>query len=150
VVVIVILLASGGSDNNKNTPVADTTTTPTTTPTETTAPTTTPTTPTTAAAPTKTSPAPAAAGGTSAAKGKPAVRSVQCDPIFGNGTPHAVTSSAKDGDPADCGEAHSVLLTALNDQASTVGDWHCTSNPDPQTLVSCTSSTGGRTISAAQ
>jgi hypothetical protein len=80
---------------------------------------------------------------------KSTVRARSCDPIFGGGTPHAVTSTARDGDPAGCGEAHSVLLTALNGVGTGVGGWHCTTRPNGQTLAVCTSA-GGRRIVARE
>jgi hypothetical protein len=139
--VIVILLVSGGSDNDKNTAVTQTGAnilTPTAT--TTTPAITTPAAPATPAAP--------------PASGKPAVRTEKCPPIIGSGTvnggtSYGVTSSAKDGNPADCGEAHSVLLAALSGSGTTVGDWTCKTNPNGSTIATCTSS-GGRTITAAQ
>jgi hypothetical protein len=134
-VVVVVLIVSGGDDDN--TTVADTT--PATTPAV--------TTPTAAAtAPAGTTPSavtPAA---------KPVVRSSNCDPIIGSGTANSgktyeVTSTAKDGDPAGCGEAHSVLLSALQGGGTTIGDWTCKTAPSGSPVASCTS-TGGRTIQA--
>jgi hypothetical protein len=78
---------------------------------------------------------------------KPNARTLRCDPIFGGGVPHQVTSSATDGDPVGCGEAHSVLLAALNGGDTSVGDWQCTTRPNGQTLAACTSA-GGRRILA--
>ncbi|HSR22658.1 MAG TPA: hypothetical protein VLW53_03840 [Candidatus Eisenbacteria bacterium] len=136
--VAVILLVSGGGSSSKNSSVAATT--PTTIPTVTTPPATAPavTTPTTAA--------PAVAPPT----GKPAVRVQRCAPIIGSGASNSgksypVTSTAKDGGPAPCGEAHSVLLAALN--GASTGGWHCTTQPSGSTIATCTS-TGGRTIRA--
>jgi hypothetical protein len=99
--------------------------------------------------PTVTLPAvkPATSAAAAAPAAKPAVRARRCDPIFGGGTPHAVTSTARDGNPAGCGEAHSVLLTALNGEGTGVGGWHCTTRPNGQTLAMCTSA-GGRRIVA--
>ena len=84
---------------------------------------------------------------------KPVVRASKCDPIIGSGTAnsgktYAVTSSAKDGDPADCGEAHSVLLSALQGGGTTIGDWTCKTNPSGSVIATCTS-TGGRSIRAS-
>jgi hypothetical protein len=83
---------------------------------------------------------------------KPAIRSANCDPIIGSGTANSghsyrVTSSAAEGDPAGCAEAHSVLLSALSGGGTTVNEWHCTTNPSGPTIATCTS-TGGRKIRA--
>lgn len=78
---------------------------------------------------------------------EPKVHARRCDPIFGGGTPHPVTSSARDGDPAGCDKAHSVLLAALNRESSGVGGWQCTTRPNGQTLAVC-SAAGGRRIVA--
>jgi len=59
-----------------------------------------------------------------------------------------VTSSAKDGGPAHCGEAHDVLLSALQGSGTTIGDWTCKTDPSGDPVASCTS-TGGRSIQAA-
>jgi 1,4-alpha-glucan branching enzyme len=136
VVVVIVLIASGGDDDNNNT-VADTS--PATTPVATT-PTPTATSP---AVTTPSAPAPAA---------KPVVRSSNCEPIIGSGTANGgktyeVTSTARDGDPADCSEAHSVLLSALQGQGTTIGDWSCKTNLSGSPIASCTS-TGGRSIQA--
>lgn len=127
-----MLISSGGDDNN-STVAADTT------------PATTPTVPA-AAAPAVTTPAAAAP------VAKPVVRTEKCDPIIGSGSANGgktypVTSSAKDGNPAGCGEAHSVLLSALQGSGTTVGDWTCKRNPSGSPIASCTS-TGGRSIQA--
>jgi hypothetical protein len=84
---------------------------------------------------------------------KPVVRTEKCEPIIGSGTAnsgqtYAVTSSAKDGDPADCGEAHDVLLSALQGSGTTIGDWTCKTNPSGNPIATCTS-TGGRSIQAS-
>jgi hypothetical protein len=81
------------------------------------------------------------------------VRSAKCDPIIGSGSANSgktyeVTSNAKDGDPAGCTEAHSVLLSALTGGGTTVGDWTCKTNPSGTTVATCTSN-GGRSIQAA-
>jgi hypothetical protein len=71
-----------------------------------------------------------------------------CEPILGNGAPFPVTSSARGGTkPAGCAEARSVLLAALNQQATTVEDWRCVIDLTAQTVGVCKS--GGRTIQAA-
>jgi len=90
--------------------------------------------------------APAAPAGTSGQ------RAERCEPIIGSGTANAgetysVTSSATDGDPADCTEARSVLLGALNGGGPTIGGWRCTTDPSAPTIASCTS-VGGRAIQA--
>jgi hypothetical protein len=128
VVVVIVLITSGGDDDH-NATVADTT------------PATTPTIP-------AVTPPPAA---TPAAK--PVVRTEKCEPIIGSGTAnsgksYAVTSSAKDGDPVDCGEAHNVLLSALQGSGTTIGDWTCKTDPSGNPIASCTS-TGGRSIRAS-
>jgi hypothetical protein len=133
IVVVIVLIASGGSDDNNNTNVAATTPTATT-PTP------------TATAPSATPPAAVAPAA------KPVVRTQRCDPIVGTGyvnggRSYDVTSSAKDGDPAGCTEAHSVVLSALSGQATTVGDWTCKTNPGAATVATCTSA-GGRSIQA--
>ncbi|MDX6606646.1 MAG: hypothetical protein QOD14_1186 [Solirubrobacterales bacterium] len=135
VVVVIVLIASSGSDNSSST-VADTNATASTP---------------TATATTSTRPAVTTPAAVTPA-GKPVVRTQSCPPIIGTGTVNGgksydVTSSATDGDPAGCGEAHSVLLSALSGQASTVGDWTCRTDPSAATVASCTSS-GGRTILA--
>jgi hypothetical protein len=130
---VILLITSGGGDDS-NTTVADTTlaTTPTV-PTE------------TAPAVTTPSAAPPAAN--------PVVRKENCDPIIGSGSANGgaiypVTSSAKDGNPAACGEAHSILLSALQGSDTTVDDWICKTDPSGDPVASCTS-TGGRSIQAS-
>jgi hypothetical protein len=59
----------------------------------------------------------------------------------------AVTSSAPGGRrPADCGEAHSVLLSALSGRATQVGGWSCKTDTGGNPIAVCRS--GGRTIQA--
>jgi hypothetical protein len=136
VVVVILLISSGGDDNSNNATVADTT------------PATTPVVPAGAAtAPAVTAPSAAAP------VAKPVVRAQKCDPIIGSGTANSgktydVTSTAKDGDPAGCSEAHSVLLSALQGQGTTIGAWTCKTNPSGSPIASCTS-TGGRSIQAS-
>lgn len=66
----------------------------------------------------------------------------------GNGAPFPVTSSARGGrEPAGRAEARSVLLNALNQQATTAQDWRCVIDLTAQTVGVCKS--GGRTIQAA-
>ena len=88
--------------------------------------------------PTPTSPAPAPPASPPA---RPARKVKHCDPIFGNGAPYPVTSSALPGGPrpADCEEAHSLVLAVLNSGATKVGDWHCVSLPTRGTLAVCRS-----------
>jgi hypothetical protein len=129
--VVIGLIIGGSGDNNDNATVADTTPT--------------------ATAPAVTAPAvtppPAAAPAA-----KPARQASRCDPIIGTGhinggRSYAVTSSASGGeDPVDCAEAHSVLLSALSSQSTSVGEWSCTTNPGGSTVAVCKS--GGRTILA--
>jgi len=137
VVVVVVLIASGGSDDNNSSVAASSPTATPPTPTETT--------------PSVTSPA-ATPPPAAAPAAKPVVRSEKCDPIIGSGTAnrgttYVVTSAAKDGDPAACGEAHSVLLSALQGQGTSIGDWTCKTNPSGTMVARCTSA-GGRTIHA--
>lgn len=80
-----------------------------------------------------------------AATANPVVRVRSCKPIFGGGVPHQVTSSARRGAPAGCGEAHSVLLAALNGGGTRVGEWRCQRSPGGRSLEACTSR-GGRRI----
>ena len=134
VVVVILLITSGGGDDNNNATVADTT--PATTP---------PIVPT-ATPPAVTTPSAAVP------VAKPVVRNEKCDPIIGSGSlnggrTYPVTSSAKDGNPAACGEAHSVLLSALQGSGTTVGNWTCNTDPSGDPIASCTS-TGGRSIQA--
>lgn len=123
IVVILIATSGGGSDNN----------------------------PGGAAAPEPAAPvvpAPVAPPAAAKPKPKPAAQVQNCDPIFGGGASHDVTSSAKAGaQPASCSEAHSVLLTALNSKAAKVGSWHCVAQPNGKTLASCTS--GKQTVVAS-
>jgi hypothetical protein len=75
------------------------------------------------------------------------VRVRSCGPIFGGGTPYPVTSTARRGAPAGCGEAHSVLLQALNGGGSGAGGWRCARSSGTRMLEAC-SSAGGRRITA--
>jgi hypothetical protein len=136
VVVVIVVIAGGGDDDN--TTVADTN--PATTP--------------TVAVPsaTATSPAVTTPSAAAPAAAKPVVRTEKCDPIIGSGTANSgktydVTSSAKDGDPADCTEAHSILLSALSGSGTT-SDWNCKTDPSGSPIATCTS-TGGRSIQAS-
>jgi hypothetical protein len=89
----------------------------------------------------------AKAGSPAAATAKPVIRVRGCEPIFGGGVPHQVSSAARGASPAGCGEAHSVLLDALNGGETNIGAWHCARNPNGRTLAACTSA-GGRRIVA--
>jgi len=131
--VAVILVVSGGNEDNTSVNTAPIPTAVALTPKE----------KGTASAHTHSAAAPAA---------KPATRTVNCDPIIGTGTQnsgksYAVTSSATDGNPADCSEAHSVLLSALSGGTTTIGDWDCTTNPSGPTVAACTAA-GDRKIQA--
>jgi hypothetical protein len=80
----------------------------------------------------------------------PVVFKANCEPIIASGSQnggktYVVISSATDGNPASCGVARSVLLTALDGGGSTIGGWHCTTLPSAITIASCTS-VGGRRI----
>ncbi|HEX3561924.1 MAG TPA: GGDEF domain-containing protein [Solirubrobacterales bacterium] len=112
-----ILVVSGGNDNKKQ--VAGVTIT---------APGT--------AIPSSPAPAPAAPP-----KARPVRKVKHCEPIFGNGTPYPVVSSALPGGPrpADCAEAHSLVLAVLNSGATKVGDWRCVSRLRIGTLAVCRS-----------
>jgi hypothetical protein len=86
--------------------------------------------------------APQKAGAAGAPQG--AVRIRSCGPIFRGGTPYPVTSTASRGAPAGCGEAHSVLLQALNGGSADVGDWSCARSPGARRLEVCSSASGRR------
>ena len=84
--------------------------------------------------------------------GTPVVFKANCERITASdsrsgGKSYAVISSATDGDPASCGVARSVLLSALRGRGSTIGGWHCTTRPTAIAIASCTS-VGGRRIQA--
>ena len=85
-----------------------------------------------------------AAPADAASAAKPQVHVRSCGTILGGGAAHRVTSSATAAVPAGCGEAHSVLLSALNGGGMTVGGWHC-SGAGGRALEVCTSP-GGRRI----
>jgi diguanylate cyclase (GGDEF)-like protein len=90
----------------------------------------------TIATPTSPAPAPAAPP-----KAPPQRKVKHCNPIFGNGTPYPVVSSALPGGqrPADCEEAHAIVLAVLNNGATTVGAWRCVSRLRIGTLAVCRS-----------
>jgi len=82
---------------------------------------------------------------------QPANRTVKCDPIVGSGSlnggkTYPVTSSASSARPTGCGEAHSVLLSALSSGGTTVGGWNCKTDTSGDPIVVCRS--GTRTILA--
>jgi hypothetical protein len=83
---------------------------------------------------------------------QPAARTGKCDPIVGSGRlnggkTYPVTSSASSGRPTTCGEAHSVLLSALSGSATQVGDWNCSTDTSRDPIAVCHSS--ARTIQAS-
>ena len=92
----------------------------------------------TIATPTLPAPAPAPAA---PPKAPPKRKVKHCDPIFGNGTPYPVVSSALPGGsrPADCEQAHALVLAVLNNGATRVGDWRCVSRLRIGTLAVCRS-----------
>jgi hypothetical protein len=142
IAVAVVLILSSGGDNKGSTTNASTTPAATTPTTTTLSPTTeTPTTP----ALKPTSPAPGVAPSKAPPTAKPAVTVTKCAPILGNGNPYPVTSSGP-GTPAPCSEAHSVLIAALNDQATDVNGWNCVTNPSSTKVAVCTS--GQKTVVA--
>src|SRR5829696_7817443 len=133
VVVVIVLIANGGSDDNDTT-VADTM-------------------PATTASATATSAAATPAPAAAVPAANSLVRTEKCEPIIGRGTANSgqtyeVTSSAKDGDPAGCGEAHDILLSALQESGTSIGDWSCKTDSSGDPIASCTS-TGDRSIQAA-
>jgi hypothetical protein len=143
VVVVIVLIARSGDDNNKgivaNTIPTITTATPA-------AP------PAAAKTPTVTAPAVKTPSAAAPATAQPTGRAAKCDPIVGSGSlnsgkTYPVTSSAN-GErlPAGCGEAHSVLLSALSGQATQVGGWSCETDTSGDPIAVCRS--GGRTILA--
>jgi hypothetical protein len=143
IVVVIVLIARGRDDNNTAT-VANTI------PTITTA---TPAAPPAAAkTPTVTAPAVKPPSAAAPATAQPAGRAAKCDPIVGSGSlnsgkTYPVTSSANGGrQPAGCGEAHSILLSALSGQATQVGGWSCKTDTSGDPIAVCRS--GGRTILA--
>jgi hypothetical protein len=141
VVVVIVLIAGDRADNNAT--VANTI------PTITTAA---PAAPSAAAkTPTVTAPAVKTPSAAAPATAQPAARAAKCDPIVGSGSlnsgkTYPVTSSAHGGQPAGCGVAHSVLLSALSGQATQVGGWSCKTDTSGDPIAVCRS--GGRTIQA--
>jgi hypothetical protein len=141
VVVVIVLIAKGASDS-QNATVADPIPTITTSP------------PAAAASPTPSVTAPAVTTPHTAAPptAKPVNRTSKCDPIVGSGSlnsgrSYPVTSSAGRGrHPADCGQAHSVLLGALSSGSTAVSGWSCSTDPSGDPIATCRST--GRTITA--
>ena len=87
-----------------------------------------------APAPAAPAPAPAAARPTT----------LRCDPIYGGSTAYKVTSSAKGGKPTACGQAHDVLLGALNGSAPS--GWKCKTDTGAAVIATCRS--GSKTLIA--
>jgi outer membrane biosynthesis protein TonB len=99
------------------------------------------------AAKTKAPPATATAPPPAAPKPAPAAAkptTLRCDPIYGGSTAYKVTSSAKGGKPTGCGQAHDVLLGALNGNAP--GAWKCKTDTGASVIATCRS--GGKTLIA--
>ena len=92
--------------------------------------------PATVAAPPPAAPAPAPAAA------KPTT--LRCDPIYGGSTAYKVTSSAKGGKPTGCGQAHDVLLAALNGSAPS--GWKCKTDTGAAVIATCRS--GAKTLTA--
>ena len=69
---------------------------------------------------------------------------LRCDPIYGGSTSYKVTSSAKSGKPTGCGQAHDVLLGALNGSAPS--GWKCKTDTGAAVIATCRS--GGKTLTA--
>jgi len=92
--------------------------------------------PATVATPPPAAPAPAPAAA------KPTT--LRCDPIYGGSTAYKVSSSAKGGKPTACGQAHDVLLGALNGNAPS--GWKCKTDTGAAVIATCRS--GGKTLTA--
>ena len=148
---MIILIASGREDNGNNATVADTVPTINTAPAAPAVESPPDTTPTITAPPVT---APVVKTPATAAPVAPqsANRTVKCDPIVGSGslnggTTYPVTSSASSARLTGCGEAHSVLLSALSTDSTTVSGWNCKTDTGGDPIAVCHS--GGRTILAA-
>ena len=81
--------------------------------------------------------------------GSLAAGSARCDPIIGSGMAnsgrkYAVTTFARDGNPADCARAQSIVLSALNGGGPTIGEWRCTIEPAGPTIATCISADGAK------
>lgn len=128
VVLVIVLIASGAEGTGGNASVGDS------------IPTVDTSAPRVKTPPVATSTTPQAAKGT-----------VRCDPIVGSGSLNAgksypVISSASSGHPTNCGDAHSVLLSALSTGSTTVSGWGCRMDTGGDPIAVCRS--GGRTIAA--
>ncbi len=144
------MIASGGKDNGNNARVADTIPTINTAPAAPAVESPPDTTPTITAPPV-TAPAVKTPPAAAPAAPQPANRTVKCDPIVGSGNlnggkTYPVTSSASSARPTGCGEAHSVLLSALSTGSTTVSGWNCKTDTSGDPIAVCRS--GGRTILA--
>ena len=148
---MIILIASGREDNGNNAMVADTIPTINTAPAAPAVESPPDTTPTITAPPV-TAPAVKTPPAAAPAAPQPANRTVKCDPIVGSGSlnggkTYPVTSSASSARLTGCGEAHSVLLSALSTGSTTVSGWNCKTDTGGDPIAVCHS--GGRTIQAA-
>jgi hypothetical protein len=148
-VVLVIVVIASGDNRANNATVADGIPTITIAPA---APSALPAPQATLTAPAVKAPPAAPAKAVRPAAVRPAARTVKCDPIVGSGRlnggkTYPVTSSASSGRATTCGEAHSVLLSALSRSATQVGDWNCSTDTSRDPIAVCHSS--GRTIQAS-
>ena len=148
-VVLVIVVIASGENRANNATVADGIPTITIAPAAPAAP---PAPQATLTAPAVKAPPAAPAKAVRPAAVQPAARTVKCDPIVGSGRlnggkTYPVTSSASSGRATTCGEAHSVLLSALSRSATQVGDWNCSTDTSRDPIAVCHSS--GRTIQAS-
>jgi hypothetical protein len=150
VVLVIIVIASGAEGNGNNATVADTIPTINTAPAAPAVESPPDTTPTITAPPV-TAPAVKTPPAAAQAAPQPANRTVKCDPIIGSGSlnggkTYPVTSSASSARPTGCGEAHSVLLSALSTGSTTVSGWNCKTDTSGDPIAVCRS--GTRTILA--
>jgi hypothetical protein len=150
VVLVIIVIASGARENGNNATVADAIPTINTAPAAPAVESPPDTTPTITAPPVT---APSVKTPPAAAPAAPQVahRTVKCDPIVGSGSlnggkTYPVTSSASGGRLTSCGEAHSVLLSALSTGGTTVSGWNCKTDTSGDPIAVCRS--GTRTILA--
>jgi hypothetical protein len=146
---VILLIASGGENRGNNATVADGIPTITIAPAAPAAP---PAPQATVTAPAVKAPPAAPAKSVQPVAVQPVARTAKCDPIVGSGSlnggkTYPVTSSASSGRPTTCGEAHSVLLSALSGSATQLGDWNCTTDTSGDPIAVCHSS--GRTIQAS-
>jgi hypothetical protein len=61
-----------------------------------------------------------------------------------SGTKYAVTTFARDGNPADCAKAQSIVLSVLSGGGPTIGGWRCTIDPAGPTIATCISAEGAK------